>query len=505
MDSLANEREVAKRPRKGPPTPKPPNSKASGSGASLLLSALDDDDEQHHLSGGVGAVGRGADGAELWAGGKAGGGRQRMSVGAARRVRGQVGAHGKIRTSGKAEKQTKDYDFGERMCLDDDDGSNPPDFLNDHGGSFSTSHSCYGKSRASRGGDNSRLKMSSESQRNSEMRNLAASAWSDEQRRWADDRYLPACDPGSEGANRSGMCEDDGGQLMTELMGPAHAIYGHMDMSELQELENVDLMFSNNDDGATGTEDFDEALWLRRTYETVYNPQARKKALECLAGSASKSGSKTNEGSPSPSSTSTNGSTNGSTSTNGTSMQGGSSSASCRSHARAHGSVYDKTVAGSMSSGQASAATAYVRAATGGPAGMLSRLAGQGKGHALAGGKDGARVAEDEVCDISRERSQHNRSPYGGGMGESGGVAKIVEGRGGESKHVGEGATGGNGEENMLNSDALCGIPTSSSSPGCVCLCRWSMCLHCSSSIVYGNSCGAASGIDGFSLSLAQS
>eukprot|EP00802_Teleaulax_amphioxeia_P003970 Tamp_03973.p1 GENE.Tamp_03973~~Tamp_03973.p1 ORF type:complete len:606 (+),score=81.93 Tamp_03973:301-2118(+) len=80
--------------------------------------------------------------------------------------------------------------------------------------------------------------------------------------------------------------EGDGTRFMTQILEPAQ-ISGQMEASELRDLENVDLMFAQNDDGLTGSDDFEEALWLRRQYETVYNPQARKRAQSQSSTSSS--------------------------------------------------------------------------------------------------------------------------------------------------------------------------------------------------------------------------
>ena len=383
---------------------------------------------------------------------------------AGRGARGRGGAQGKMRVPSKAEMQKKDYDLGLSLDMDDDDDRpNPAHFMADHS-PFSTS--CPPKSRAARGGGEShRFKAGSDSLRF--MGGSMDMASSHPGTGWPDERYLPACEQDMEGTYRG---EDEGGQLMSELMGPAHVIYGHMDMSELHELENVDLMFSNNDDGATGTEDFDEALWLRRTYETVYNPQARKRALEHLAGSASKSGARGNEGSQSPSSSSTNGSTNGSTSTNGTisGSMAQSASASSRLPARPLGLHGDKPW-GSSSSGPIpapEAATAHSR--VGGAAVAMPRFASQAKGLALAAVRGELAIrgaAQAAGGQISRERSPHTRVPYGGGPGLVGegagcGDAKFSQGDRDEQKDA-VGIDAGGSE----------GAMRSSTSPGYVCLC----------------------------------
>lgn len=68
-------------------------------------------------------------------------------------------------------------------------------------------------------------------------------------------------------------------------------IYGHMSHFSTDE-NRVSLDMCGDemllDDIDTGTAELDEARWLRKTYETVYNPSARQRALQALTGEAHK-------------------------------------------------------------------------------------------------------------------------------------------------------------------------------------------------------------------------
>ena len=57
--------------------------------------------------------------------------------------------------------------------------------------------------------------------------------------------------------------------------------------SEL-EVEKIRLEEMILDEMHLGSAELDEARWLRKTYETVYNPAARSRALQALTGSDAK-------------------------------------------------------------------------------------------------------------------------------------------------------------------------------------------------------------------------
>mmetsp|Transcript_13065 Transcript_13065/g.32034 ORF Transcript_13065/g.32034 Transcript_13065/m.32034 type:complete len:534 (-) Transcript_13065:743-2344(-) len=68
-------------------------------------------------------------------------------------------------------------------------------------------------------------------------------------------------------------------------------IYGHMSHMGAEVNGSMDAgdMCGDEmllDDVQMGTAELDEARWLRRTYETVYNPSARQRALQALTGDA---------------------------------------------------------------------------------------------------------------------------------------------------------------------------------------------------------------------------
>lgn len=77
--------------------------------------------------------------------------------------------------------------------------------------------------------------------------------------------------------------EDDADHLMLG------GIYGHMSQFTSESNASMDLCGGAEemllDDGMC-TAELDEARWLRRTYETVYNPSARQLALQALTGEA---------------------------------------------------------------------------------------------------------------------------------------------------------------------------------------------------------------------------
>ena len=99
--------------------------------------------------------------------------------------------------------------------------------------------------------------------------------------------------PGAEAAQYG---EEEGvGELMADLMAPAHILFGHMEQCcDIKDLDRADLLFNQyagvgaaDEALASGAnpgtcDDGDEALWLKKTYETVYNPQSRKRALDHL-------------------------------------------------------------------------------------------------------------------------------------------------------------------------------------------------------------------------------